>query len=64
MLKGLGGPINTILSWRAWAPLARLSYCIYLVHMTVISYYSSLASYTITISHTLGNPLVCLYAVC
>merc|ERR1711915_942493 len=51
--KGLGGPINTFLSWRAWAPLARMSYCIYLIHITVISYYTSLSSYTVTLSHPL-----------
>jgi len=51
--KGLGGPINTFLSWRAWAPLARMSYCMYLVHVTVIGYYCSLTSYTVTVSHPL-----------
>ena len=40
--KGLGGPINTFLSWRAWAPLARMSYCMYLVHMVTIDYFLSL----------------------
>eukprot|EP00091_Calanus_sinicus_P014245 TRINITY_DN31688_c0_g1_i1.p1 TRINITY_DN31688_c0_g1~~TRINITY_DN31688_c0_g1_i1.p1 ORF type:complete len:222 (-),score=33.39 TRINITY_DN31688_c0_g1_i1:19-684(-) len=49
-VKGAGGPVNSILSWRAWIPLARMSYCIYLVHLTVIPYYSSLASYTVTVS--------------
>ena len=57
ILQGMGGPINTILSWRAWVPLARLSYCIYLVHMTVLSYYASLASYTVAISHPLGRKI-------
>merc|ERR1711935_795483 len=28
--KGFGGPVNRILSWKVWLPLARLSYCIYL----------------------------------
>jgi len=51
--KGLGGPINTFLSWRAWAPLARMSYCMYLVHMTVLLYYCSLPSYTVTVTHPL-----------
>ena len=57
-VKGAGGPVNSILSWRAWVPLARMSYCIYLVHLTVIPYYGSLASYTVTISHPL-----CIYFV-
>ena len=49
-VKGVGGPVNTILSWKAWVPLARMSYCIYLVHLTVMSYYQSLPSYTVTVS--------------
>ena len=44
-VKGLGGPINTFLSWRAWAPLAKMSFCMYLIHMTVIVYYCSLTRY-------------------
>ena len=50
-VKGAGGPVNTFLSWRAWAPLARMSYVMYLVHIVVIDYYHSLPSYTVTISH-------------
>ena len=50
-VKGAGGPVNTLLSWRAWQPLARMSYCMYLVHITVIDYYLSLPSYTVTVSH-------------
>ena len=30
-LQGQGGPVNSILSWSAWVPLARMSYAIYLV---------------------------------
>jgi peptidoglycan/LPS O-acetylase OafA/YrhL len=29
---GLAPPINEILSWRAWIPLSRLTYCSYLIH--------------------------------
>ena len=50
-VKGAGGPVNTFLSWRAWAPLARMSYVMYLVHLPVIDYYHSLPSYTVTINH-------------
>ncbi|XP_077989866.1 nose resistant to fluoxetine protein 6-like [Glandiceps talaboti] len=40
---GNGGPINTLLSWSAWIPLARLTYCAYLVHpMVMFLYYWSL----------------------
>ena len=50
-VKGAGGPVNTFLSWRAWAPLARMSYVMYLVHIPVINYYLTLPSYTVTINH-------------
>ena len=51
--KGLGGPVNILLSWGAWLPLARLSYGIYLVHRIVIDYYLSLPSYTVQLNHPL-----------
>ncbi|KAK7497006.1 hypothetical protein BaRGS_00011742 [Batillaria attramentaria] len=31
---GYGGFVNTILSWSALVPLSRLTYCIYLIHMS------------------------------
>ncbi|CAF1490507.1 unnamed protein product [Rotaria sp. Silwood1] len=31
-----GGIVNTILSWPVWAPLARLNYSAYLIHLTVM----------------------------
>jgi peptidoglycan/LPS O-acetylase OafA/YrhL len=31
-----GGIINRILSWPIWAPLARLNYSTYIIHLTVI----------------------------
>ncbi|XP_066303333.1 O-acyltransferase like protein-like [Branchiostoma lanceolatum] len=33
---GYGGVVNTILSWDAWVPLSRLTYCAYLIHLLVI----------------------------
>lgn len=36
---GHGGPVNTILSWKVWAPLGRLTYCAYIVHPAVIFYF-------------------------
>ncbi|XP_056011040.1 nose resistant to fluoxetine protein 6-like [Ostrea edulis] len=33
---GNGGFVNTLLSWSPFVPLARLSYCIYLTHATVM----------------------------
>ena len=51
--KGLGGPVNILLSRGAWLPLARLSYGIYLVHRIVIDYYLTLPSYTVELNHPL-----------
>lgn len=31
-----GGIVNKILSWSVWAPLARLNYATYLIHLTLI----------------------------
>ena len=31
-VKKRGGPVNTILSWSVWIPLARVQYCVYLLH--------------------------------
>ena len=61
--KGVGGPINSILSWPLWVPLARLSYCIYLCHMTVMSYASSTMTFTVYFSHTFGV-YFCLAMLC
>ena len=33
---GYGGPINTLLSWRAFGPVGRINYSAYLYHMLVI----------------------------
>lgn len=40
---GYGGPINALLSWRAFIPLSRLTYMAYIVHPVVIfTFYGSL----------------------
>eukprot|EP00794_Sanderia_malayensis_P019239 gene19239-21167_t len=40
---GMGGPINSILSWKAFIPLSRLTYNAYLVHPLIIyTFYTSL----------------------
>ncbi|XP_077984529.1 nose resistant to fluoxetine protein 6-like [Glandiceps talaboti] len=36
---GNGGPVNTLLSWKLWLPLARLNYSAYLVHLGLIFMY-------------------------
>ncbi|KAL5012245.1 hypothetical protein ScPMuIL_010796 [Solemya velum] len=38
---GHGGIINSFLSWGAFIPLSRLTYCAYLVHPTVLSFYGA-----------------------
>nr|XP_002741291.2 PREDICTED: nose resistant to fluoxetine protein 6-like [Saccoglossus kowalevskii] len=38
-LTGYGGPINAILSWKAWIPISRLTYTAYLIHIMVILVY-------------------------
>ncbi|XP_050398153.1 nose resistant to fluoxetine protein 6 [Patella vulgata] len=39
---GYGGFVNTILSWKGFIPLSRLSYCAYLVHpLVMFSFYFS-----------------------
>ncbi|XP_077989869.1 nose resistant to fluoxetine protein 6-like [Glandiceps talaboti] len=37
---GNGGPVNVLLSWNAWIPLARLTYCAYLIHIFVMFLYN------------------------
>ena len=49
-IKGAGGPVNTILSWPAWVPLARMSFAIYLLHMSVMNTVNSYASYRVNAS--------------
>lgn len=36
-INGYGGPINRFLSWSFWEPLSRLSYCMYIWHLLVVS---------------------------
>nr|XP_006824408.1 PREDICTED: nose resistant to fluoxetine protein 6-like [Saccoglossus kowalevskii] len=36
---GNGGPVNTLLSWSAWLPLARMNYCAYLIHFVIVLIY-------------------------
>ena len=35
--QGHGGPVSAFLSWGLFAPLARLTYCCYLIHMEILS---------------------------
>lgn len=69
-ILGYGGPINTILSWKAFIPLGRLTYCVYLTHIAVIltgiggakeSFYFSDFDQT---ERFLGDLLMSLMAAC
>ncbi|XP_060663027.1 nose resistant to fluoxetine protein 6 [Drosophila nasuta] len=33
--SGLGGVINTLLSWSFWQPISKLSYCLYIWHLLI-----------------------------
>ncbi|XP_046378688.2 uncharacterized protein LOC124150714 [Haliotis rufescens] len=35
---GNGGVVNRILSWGAWMPMGKLTYCAYLIHPALLSY--------------------------
>ncbi|KAL3994535.1 Acyltransferase family protein [Acanthocheilonema viteae] len=36
---GYGGAVNDILSWRAWIPLSRVTFCAYLIHPILLQIY-------------------------
>ncbi|CAK8686756.1 unnamed protein product [Clavelina lepadiformis] len=38
-VSGYGGPVNTLLSWKGFIPLSRLTYSSYLLHPLVISWF-------------------------
>uniref|UniRef100_A0A0N5AGU8 NRF domain-containing protein n=1 Tax=Syphacia muris TaxID=451379 RepID=A0A0N5AGU8_9BILA len=37
--SGYGGPVNTILSWKGWIPLSRITFSAYLIHPILIQIY-------------------------
>ena len=51
--KGYGGWINRFLSWELFSPLAKLTYCMYLLHFTVIGFVYSFLSFQIVMNHLL-----------
>ena len=52
-VKDRGGLVNTLLSWSVWIPLARLQYCVYLLHRTVIYLVNSRTEYPVRFSNML-----------
>ena len=48
LVQGRGGPLASFLSSPVFLPLSRISYCLYLVHLTVMMWVNSQASYSVT----------------
>lgn len=58
-VTGHGGFINTLLSWEAFVPLGRLTYCVYLVHPILLYYYTATTRQTIYVTNnTLGYAFI------
>jgi len=38
-VNGYGGFVNQMLSWKIFAPLSRMTYCVYLIHLNFLSVY-------------------------
>lgn len=51
-VKGRGGLVDSILSWSGWVPLARVQYCVYLLHRTVIYILNSWSEAAVRYTHT------------
>jgi len=52
-VKQKGGVIDSFLSWSVWVPLARVQYCVYLLHRTIIYIVNSYSETVVRYSHTL-----------
>ncbi|XP_071491871.1 O-acyltransferase like protein-like [Diadema antillarum] len=64
---GYGGPIAVLLEWRFWIPMARLTYCTYLIHSTpmftkILSDQVPFHMTVLTISYWYTGNLVISYA--
>ena len=50
--QGYGGPVNDFLAWPVFAPLSRLTYCCYLIHMEILGMFGlSVLSYPNDVGH-------------
>ena len=38
-VSGYGGPVDRFLSWKAFIPLGRITYCVYLIHFSLLTMY-------------------------
>jgi peptidoglycan/LPS O-acetylase OafA/YrhL len=52
--RGSGGFVNEFLSSRLWKPLAKLGYCMYLVHPVVMYIFHAMEPTNYEISHMVG----------
>ncbi|XP_076353848.1 nose resistant to fluoxetine protein 6-like isoform X2 [Tachypleus tridentatus] len=52
-VTGHGGFIDTLLSWKFWIPLSRLTYCAYLIHPLVMYWYYLSSKTTMYVTHPL-----------
>ena len=43
--KGYGGWINEFLSWEAFGTLSKLTYCVYLIHYTLLIFFYPTMAY-------------------
>ncbi|XP_059484131.1 uncharacterized protein LOC132201727 [Neocloeon triangulifer] len=50
-VNGYGGPVDSILSWKYFLPLSKLSFCAYLVHMDLMYYHMSIIRSLSYLSH-------------
>ena len=65
---GFGGPVLDMLVWKAWAPLSRLTFIVYLVHPIVMSVFyltlrNAITYGTISFIFIIAGLIVISYAV-
>ena len=49
-VKGHGGVVNDLLSWGLWAPVSRVSFMTYLLHISLSWYYFTSQTYSLDLS--------------
>jgi hypothetical protein len=46
------GPIDKILTCKMWIPLSRLSYGVYLIHITIGKFFTAISEHPIHVAHS------------
>ena len=60
-VSGYGGPVDRFLSWKAFIPLSRITYCVYLIHLSLLNlYFSRLRSF---LYYTAFDATLCFFAI-